>query len=224
MPDENEKRILILGAGFAGLYTALHLEKLLGPGTPAQITLVDRNHYHLFTPMLHEAATGMIPTGLLLAPIRRILHGRRIRFLRARVDAIDLAARQVTVCCAQIPYDILVIALGSVTNFYGLESVREQAFEFKNAEDADRLRCHVINCFEAATREPDPHRRRALLTFVVVGGGCTGVEIVTELDEFLEHLRQEQYADLDPAELHTVLVEALGSVLPQMGPSLAQSA
>ncbi|MFQ6101687.1 MAG: NAD(P)/FAD-dependent oxidoreductase [Anaerolineae bacterium] len=224
MTGMDRKQVLVLGAGFAGLYTALHLEKILDKDAPVDITLVDRNHHHLFTPMLHEAASGVIHPSLIMNPIRRILRGRRINFLRARVESIDLEAQEVTLCSRRIPYDILVIALGSVTDFYGLESVREKALELKSAGDADRLRCHVINRLEAATRESDSHRRRRLLTFVVVGGGCTGVETVTELHEFLEHLREEQYDSIDPAEMRTALVEAQNCVLPQMGRSLSGAA
>jgi NADH dehydrogenase len=200
------------------------LDKILGQDGTTEITLVDQHHYHLFTPMLHEAATGVIQPGLILTPIRRILRGSRIDFLRARVDHIDLEAREVAFCCTRIPYDILVVALGSVTEFYGLESIREKALEIKSADDADRLRCHIINRFEAATRESNPARRRKLLTFVVVGGGCTGVETVTELHEYLEHLHEEQYAFIDPVEMHTVLVEAQSCVLPQMGRALSEAA
>lgn len=224
MIPENRKRVLILGVGFAGLHTALHLERILGRDEQADITLVDWHHYHLFTPLLHEAASGVIDLSLIMIPIRRILRGKRINFLRARVEGIDLEAREVTLCCRRMPYDILVIALGSVTNFYGLESVRENALEIKDVDDADRLRCHIINRLEAATRESDPHRRRKLLTFVVVGGGCTGVETVTELHEFLEHLHEDQYNGLDPTEIRTVLVEAWDCVLSQMGRSLAETA
>jgi NADH dehydrogenase len=219
----DKKQVLILGAGFAGLYTALHLEKTLGKDAVAEITLIDRNHFHLFTPLLHEAASGVIHPGLIMTPIRRILHGKQINFLRARVEAIDLQAQEVTLCCVEVPYDILVIALGSVTNFYGLESVREKALEIKNASDTDRLRCHIINRFEAATCESDLQRRRRLLTFVVVGGGCTGVETVTEVHEFLMHLREEQY-DVAPDEVHTVLVEVQDRVLPQMDRTLSRTA
>ncbi|MGD9098853.1 MAG: NAD(P)/FAD-dependent oxidoreductase [Anaerolineae bacterium] len=216
------KRVLVLGAGFGGLYTALHLEKMLDVNAPVEITLVDQNHYHLFTPMLHEAATGVIDPSLILTPVWRILRGKRVNFVRARVENIDLHAQKVDLCCRRLPYDILVIALGSVTDFYGLESVREKALELKSAADADRLRCHVINRFEAATRESDPQRRQRLLAFVVVGGGCTGVETVAELHEFLVHLRQEQYDSIERAEMRTVLVEAQECVLPQMGHSLGQ--
>jgi NADH dehydrogenase len=224
MMTSDKKRVLILGAGFAGLYTALDLEKALGKDALAEITLVDRNHFHLFTPLLHEAASGVIYPGLIMTPIRRILRGKRINFLRARVDAIDLEAQEVTLCCTRMPYDILVIGLGSVTNFYGLDSVREKALEIKHARDADELRCHVINCFEAATREDDRQRRRKLLTFAVVGGGCTGVETVAEVREFLMHLREEQYPSVAPDEVRTVLVEIQDRVLPQMDRTLSRTA
>jgi NADH dehydrogenase len=153
-----------------------------------------------------------------------MLRRSRIRFLRARVDGIDLNRRQVQMCCVVKPYDILVIALGSVTNFYGLESMRKRALEVKTVSDAERLRCHVINRFEAATREHDAERRRKLLTFTVVGGGCTGVEVVTELREFLLHLRAEQYDLIPVEEVRTILVELQDRVLPQMDRTLSQAA
>lgn len=218
------KRVLILGAGFAGLYTALRLEEALGEDAPAEITLIDRNHFHLFTPLLHEAASGVIHPGLIMTPIRRVVDGKRINFLRARVDDIDLDAQEVTLCCLKKPYDILVITLGSDTNFYGTDSVRERALEIKRAHDADDLRCHLINRFEAATREGDPQRRERLLTFAVVGGGCTGVETVTEVREFLMHLREEQYPSVAPDEVRTVLVEIQDRVLPQMDRTLSRTA
>jgi NADH dehydrogenase len=224
MDGGDSKRVLILGAGFAGLYTALHLEKALGRDSPTEITLVDRNHFHLFTPLLHEAASGVIHPGLIMTPIRRILRGKRIGFLRARVDCIDLADQKVTFCCQEIPFDILVIGLGSVTNFHGLEFVRERALEIKQAGDAEQLRCHVINRFEAATREADDQRRRRLLTFAVVGGGCTGVETVAEVHELVNHLRKEQYPHILPDEICTVLVEVQDRVLPQMDRTLSRSA
>jgi NADH dehydrogenase len=227
MEKEDQKtHVLILGAGFAGLYTALHLEKKLRKvRAEVEITLVDYHYYHLFTPMLHEAATGVIHLGTILAPIRRILRGKNIHFLHARVDEIDLEAQQVRFCCDQLAYDLLVIALGSVTQFYGLESVAERALEMKDAPDAERLRCHVINRFEAASRDHDPETRRRLLTFAVVGGGCTGVETMAEVHEFLMHLRKEQYDDIiSKDEVRTVLVEMQDRVLPQMDRTLSRSA
>lgn len=222
---DDRRQVVILGAGFAGLYTALHLERILGKeDAPAEITLVDRNHYHLFTPLLHEVASGVIHPGVITTPIRRILRGKRINFVRARVRAIDLDTQIVELCCSQISYDILVIALGSVTNFYGLDSVQARALEIKYAGDADELRCRVINRFEAATRESNPQRRHKLLTFAVIGGGCTGVETVAEVHEFVEYLHKEQYADIASDEVRTMLVEGGDRVLPQMDRTLSRAA
>lgn len=225
MTDEGErvKRVLILGAGFGGLYTALHLEKALRQDPSVEISLVDWNHYHLFTPLLHEALSGVIHPSLVLSPIRRILRGKRIHFERARVEGIDLESRHVQTCCELLPYDILVIALGSVTAFYGMESIEQRALELKTADDIDQLHCHIINRFEAATREEDPARRKKLLTFVVVGGGCTGVETVAEVHEFVTHLREEQYESLDASEVRTALVEVQDRVLPQMDRTLSRA-
>ncbi|MBC7227628.1 MAG: NAD(P)/FAD-dependent oxidoreductase [Thermoflexales bacterium] len=224
MTEKQKACILILGAGFAGLYTALHLDRLLPKDAPVEVTLVDQNHFHLFTPLLHEAASGVIHPGLMMTPIRRLLRRSRVRFLRARVDGIDLENRRVQLCCIVLSYDILVVALGSVTNFYGLKPFQGRALEIKTAADAERLRCYVINRFEAATREQNPERRRRLLTFVVVGGGCTGVETVTELREFLLHLREEQYPHIPAEEVRTVLVELQDRVLPQMDRTLSRTA
>ncbi len=219
-----KKRVLILGAGFAGLQTAIHLDKIRPRDDGVEIILVDQNHFHLFTPMLHEAASGVIQPGLIIAPVRRVLRNRRPIFVRDRVDAIDLDERRVRLCRGEIDYDILVIALGSVTNFYGIDSVRQRALEIKNADDADEVRCRVVESFEAATGEADPERRRELMTLAVVGAGCTGVEAVAEFHEFREHLLREQFPELDPHEMRTVLVEVQDRVLSTFDEGLARSA
>jgi NADH dehydrogenase len=222
--ETNKKRVLILGAGFGGLNTALHLDRVLRRDTPVEITLIDQNHFHLFTPLLHEVAAGVIDAGLILTPIRRVVAGTRVDYLRARVEAIDLEKQTVSLCCEEKPYDILVIALGSVTNFYDLDSVQNRALEMKHASDVNAVRCHVINRFEAATREDDEEVRKRLLTFAVVGGGCTGVETVTEVREFLMHMRKDQYPSIPPEEVRTVLVEVQDRVLSQMDRTLSRTA
>lgn len=224
METDDKKQVLILGAGFAGLNTALDLDRALAPAAPVEITLIDRNHFHLFTPLLHEVATGVIPPGLILAPIRRVLRKTRVSVLRARVQGIDLERQTVALCCEEKPYDILVIALGSVTNFYDLDSVREKALEMKHARDVEEVRCHIVNRFEAATREKDPKLRERLLTVAVVGAGCTGVETVTEVREFLVHLRKEQYSTIPPEEVRTALIEVQDRVLSQMDRTLSRTA
>jgi len=221
---ENKRRVVILGAGFAGLNTALRLDKTLPRDASVEVTVIDRNHFHLFTPLLHEAATGVIPAGLILTPIRRALRGTRINFLRGRVQGIDLERQTVALCCSEEAYDILIIALGSATNFYGLDAIRERALEIKYASDVETIRCHVINRFEAATREQDAQRREKLLTFSVVGGGCTGVETVTEIREFLMHIREEQYPSIPADEVRTILIEVKDRVLPQMDRTLSRAA
>jgi len=221
---DRKKRVLILGAGFGGLQTALHLDKALPKDAPVEVIVVDQNHFHLFTPLLHEAASGVIQPSLLIAPVRRVLRNSRATFVRDRVDAIDLESRRVRLCRGEIDYDILVVALGSVTNFYGIESARERALEIKDADDADEVRCRVIEAFEAAAQENDPERRRGLLTLAVVGAGCTGVEAVTEFHEFREHLLREQFPEIDPHEMRTVLVEVQDRVLTSFDEGLAQSA
>lgn len=224
MDTDNRKQVLILGAGFGGLNTALELDKVLAPDTPADITLVDQNHFHLFTPLLHEVAAGVIDEGLVLTPIRRVVSKTRVDFLRAHVEAIDLERQTVSLCCEEKRYDILVIALGSVTNFYDLDSVRNRALEMKYASDVRALRCHVINRFEAATREDNEDMRKRLLTFAVVGAGCTGVETVTEVREFLMHMRRDQYPSIPPEQIRTVLVEVQDRVLSQMDRTLSRTA
>jgi NADH dehydrogenase len=219
-----EKRVLILGAGFAGLNTALHLDKILRKDEDVRVTLIDRNHFSLFTPLLHEAASGVVHPGLILTPIRRALRKTRVEFLRARVQHIDLDNRTVELCCDDERYDVLVIALGSITNFYDLASVREEALEIKYASDAEALRCHVINRFEAATREADEDERRRLLALAVVGGGCTGVETVTEVRELQMHLRKEQYPSIASEEVRTFLIEVQDRVVPQMDRTLSRTA
>jgi NADH:ubiquinone reductase (H+-translocating) len=221
---DDRKRVLILGAGFGGLQTAIQLDKTLPTDAPVEVILVDQNHFHLFTPLLHEAASGVIQPGLIIVPVRRVLRKRRATFVRDRVEAIDVDSRRVRLRGGELDYDILVVALGSVTNFYGIESARQRAVEIKEADDADEVRCRVVESFEAATREMDPARRRALMTLAVVGAGCTGVEAVTEFHEFREHLLREQFPELDPHEMRTVLVEVQDRVLTSFDEGLARSA
>lgn len=224
MKTENRRQVLILGAGFGGLNTALALDKVLKRDTPVDITLIDQNHFHLFTPLLHEVAAGVIDEGLILTPIRRVMNKTRVDFLRPHVEAIDLERQTVSLCCEEKRFDTLVIALGSVTNFYDLDSVRNKALEMKHASDVDAIRCHVINRFEAATREENDEARKRLLTFAVVGAGCTGVETVTEVREFLMHMRKDQYPSIPPDDVRTVLVEVQDRVLSQMDRTLSRTA
>src|SRR3990172_5943 len=175
MQGEAMSSVVILGAGFAGLSPARHLQRDIRGAGNAEIVLIDRHNFHLFTPMLHEITAGKIEPRHLVWPVRLLGRRWRLTFLERTVEAIDLDGRRILTDRGVVPYDLLVLALGSVSNFYGLRPP-PQLFQFKELRDAVRLRNHLIGCLERAEQELDPARRRTLLTFILVGGGCTGVE------------------------------------------------
>jgi NADH dehydrogenase len=220
------KRILILGGGFAGVYTARALEKLLRP-EEAEITLVNRENYWVYQPMLPEVISGSIGLTDVVSPIRRLCP--RTRLVMREVQSIDLEQRTVTVSPGFRPvqttltYDHLVIALGSVTNFYGMPGMIENAMPFRTLADALALRNHLIHALEEADCEEDPELRKKLLTFVVGGGGFSGVEVVAEINDFIEEVKR-QYPRLRHEEMRCVLVQSGDRILPEMAEPLAMFA
>jgi NADH dehydrogenase len=216
-------RIVILGGGFGGLYTALRLEKTLARDPDVEVTLVNRENFFLFTPMLHEVAASDLDITHIVNPYRKLL--RRVKFFQGHVEAIDLPGRRVTVSHGaehhhhELEYDHLVIALGSITNFYKLPGLEERALTMKSLGDAIALRNRLIEHLEAADFECFPEAREALLTVVVAGGGFAGVETIAGVNDFLReaipfypHLREEM--------LRVVLVEFGPALLPELGPVL----
>ena len=216
------KRIVILGAGFGGLYLARRLQKLFRP-QEAEVLLLDRHNFHLFTPMLHEVTSGSIEPRHVVWPVRLLGRRWRLTFLERRVEAIDLDGRRVLTDRGAVPYDLLVLALGSVTNFYGLPSP-PQVFQFKELKDAVRLRNHLIERFERAEQEPDPGRRRTLLTFILAGGGCTGVELAAEIHDFIFQSLLHYYPRITVDEIRILLLEATRRIIPCVGETLAELA
>src|SRR5581483_5883467 len=217
------KEILILGGGFAGVYTARALEKLLRPGE-ANITLVNRENYWVYQPMLSEVISGSIGVANVVSPIRRLCP--RTNLVTREIEAIDLANRTVTVSPGfrprhlELRYDYLVIALGNVTNFYGMPGMFENAFPFKTLADAMLLRNHVIRTLEEADVEADPELRRKLLTFVVGGGGFSGVEVIAELNDFVRAVKKN-YLRLRNEPHRAVLVHSRNRILQEMAEPLA---
>src|SRR5438093_9359283 len=188
MSGDGRKRIVILGGGFAGVYTAQSLEKALGRRDDFQITIINKVNYFVFQPMLPEVISGSIGMLDTVSPIRRLLPRTQLHV--RDVESIDLRGKTVTTSPGfkphphVIPYDHLVIALGNVTDFRGLRGLPEHALPFKNLADALRLRSRVIRALEeAAIEDDDPMLRRQLLTFVVAGGGFSGVEVAAELND-----------------------------------------
>jgi NADH:ubiquinone reductase (H+-translocating) len=221
---EQRKRIVILGGGFAGMKTAEHLEKELHLNSSALITLISETNALLFTPMLAEVAGGSLEPSHISTPLRSSLH--RTEFIRGQIDAIDLQNREVVLASDSpaghvgIPYDHLVLALGSVSNYMGLTNVEKLAFDFKSLLDAIRIRNRVIEMFECADREPDASQRAALLGFVIAGGGFAGVELAGALNDFARGILAD-YPNLSPNELNIVLVHSRERILPELSESLA---
>jgi NADH dehydrogenase len=222
MPNQ-KKKILILGGGFAGMYTAKHLESILKP-EEATISLVNLENYSVYQPMLAEVIAGSIALSDVVSPIRRICP--RTHLIMREVEGIDLARKVVTVSPGfrprqlELHYDYLVIALGSVSNFYGMPGVVENAMPFRNLADALALRNHVIRVLEEADVETDPELRRKLLTFVVSGGGFSGVEVVAELHDFVRAVKRN-FSRIRKEPAHCVLVHAQNRILPEMADDLA---
>ena len=220
-----KKRIVILGGGFAGVYTAQYLEKELGRSDDFEIVLINKENYFVFQPMLPEVISGTI--GLLdtVSPIRRLLPKTSLHV--RDVEAIDLQNKTITTSQGFKPhphvikYDHLVLALGNVTDFRGLRGLPEHALPFKNLSDALYLRNHVIRALEEASIENDDMElRRQLLTFVIAGGGFSGVEVCAELNDFVRGVAKN-YMGINPKEIRVILLHSQERILPEMSEKLA---
>ena len=216
----DKTRILILGGGFAGLEAARYLERTVAKRSDVEVTLVSRENFSLFTPMLHEVVASDLEPADICNPLRKLL--RRVTVLNGEIETIDLAARRVTISYGirelrrELQFDHLVLALGSETNYFGIPGVAEQALGIKTLRDAVILRNGVIAMLEAASVEPDPERRKRLLTFVVAGGGFAGVETVGAINDLArESLRH--YDRIDPREVRVILINGGQVILPELG-------
>ncbi|HEX6174390.1 MAG TPA: NAD(P)/FAD-dependent oxidoreductase [Candidatus Binatia bacterium] len=217
------KQIVILGGGFGGLYTARELEKKLGADPDVEITLVNRENFFLFTPMLHEVAASDLDPADILNPIRKLL--KQSRFFVGNVEAIDLDSKKVKVSHGEgqhpheLAYDQLVIALGSVSNFFNLPGVEERALTMKSLNDAVTLRSRLIEQLDEADFECCPAMRESLMTIVVAGGGFAGVETVAGVNDFLREA-VKYYPNLSEEMIRVVLVEHGPAVLPELDGSV----
>ncbi|HEX5417288.1 MAG TPA: FAD-dependent oxidoreductase, partial [Chloroflexota bacterium] len=173
--EEKRYRVVVVGCGFGGISAINRLKELVGDDPRFDVLIVDRDNYHLFTPLLYQVATGGVEPGVLAYPARVVAREHGFRFQEATVRAVDVLARRLETDVGPIEYDALIVAAGSVVNFFGMRDAEQNALTLKSLADGIDLRNQVIECFERASRESDPERRRALLTFAVVGGGATGV-------------------------------------------------
>lgn len=220
-------RIVIIGGGFAGTAIALRLERTFRRDDSVEITLVDFENFFTFTPLLPEVPSGSIQPKHIVFPLRALLKRTKVR--QAEVRAIDLKRRTVTAAhcdaCGNdtIPFDHLVLALGSVPNYFGLPGVAEHSLTMKSLADATALHAHVIDKLEHADLQPDPAVRRQMLTFVVAGGGFAGVETLAELNDFVR-LATRFYPHVSPDDVRVILIHSGERILPEVSESLSRYA
>jgi NADH dehydrogenase len=219
--NESLPHVVIVGGGFGGLQAARALAR-----APVRVTLVDRRNHHLFQPLLYQVATAALNPADIAAPIRRVLRRQRnARVILGTVRAVEPAERKVLLeDGGEIAYDRLVLATGATHSYFGHDEWAAAAPGLKTIEDALEIRRRVLLAFEAAEREDDPERRRAFLTFVVVGGGPTGVELAGALAEVARHALARDFRRIDPRAARIVLVEAADRLLGAFPPQLSESA
>ncbi|MBK8430942.1 MAG: NAD(P)/FAD-dependent oxidoreductase [Chloroflexi bacterium] len=208
-------QILILGAGFGGVWAAEALAN-----QPAQVLILDKNNYHTFLPLLYQVAAAELEPERIAQPVRSIIRQRNnVRFALQEVVGVDLAAQTVQTAVGQtLAYDYLLIALGSTNHYFGIPGAAEHSFTLKSVEEGIALRNHILRCVEKAARETDTAVRRQLLTFVIIGGGPTGVEYAGALSELLYQPLDKDFPELDLRhEAKVVLVEAADGLLRGIG-------
>jgi NADH dehydrogenase len=217
----SSSHVVIIGGGFGGLAAAKILTR-----QPVRVTMLDRHNYHLFQPLLYQVATATLSPGDIAAPIRWIVrHAPNIRVLLGEAASIDVTARRVALADGgTLDYDHLIVATGASHAYFGHEEWTEHAPGLKTLEDALEIRRRVLVAFERAERETDPERRRELLTFVLVGGGPTGVELAGTLAEIARQTLRDEFRSIDTRQARIVLAEAGPSILPSFPAKLRDAA
>jgi NADH:ubiquinone reductase (H+-translocating) len=221
--SKGKPRVLILGGGFGGMYVALEFERALAQEADLDVTLVNRDNFFLFTPMLHEVAASDLDITNIVSPVRKLL--RRVKFFHGDIESIDLANKRVGLShgheehCHSLPYDHLVLALGSTTNFFNLPGLEDRALTMKSLDDAIFLRNRLIANLEEADFECCAPLRAPLLNFVVAGGGFAGVETIAGMNDFLREA-VKFYPHLREDMLRVILVHPGKSILPELGEKL----
>jgi NADH dehydrogenase len=213
-------RVVVVGGGFGGLHATQCLKN-----APVAVTLVDRRNFHLFQPLLYQVATGWLSPANIAATLRAILkRHKNTHVLLAEATGIDVDGRRVLLDSGSVSYDSLIVATGSRHHYFGNDHWEALAPGLKTVEDATEIRRRIFSAFEAAEREPDPAQLSALLTFVIVGGGPTGVELAGALGEIANDTLKHDFRNIDPSKAHILLIEATDRILPSYPPELAYQA
>ena len=219
-PQNSPHHVVIIGGGFGGLYAARTLNK-----APVRVTLVDRRNFHLFQPLLYQVATGILGPGEITAPLRHILRKQKnAAVLLGEVVGFEPSMRRVILADGFIDYDTLVVATGMKNHYYGHDAWEKVAPGLKSIEDSAWIRQKIFFAFEVAERETDPEKRRAWLTFVIVGSGPTGVELTGMVAEIARETLKEDFRSINPEESEILLVDAAERVLPAFPPELSEQA
>jgi NADH dehydrogenase len=212
--------VVIIGGGFGGLQAARSLRR-----APVQVTLIDRKNFHLFQPLLYQVAAGGLSPANIASPLRTILKRQRnTEVLLAEVVDCDVPARRLILASGSLVYDTLIVAAGAGHHYFGHPEWEPFAPSLKTVDDATAIRARILLAFEEAEREPDPERRRAHLTFVIVGGGPTGVELAGAIAELARHTLRREFRHIDPAQARIILVEGVDRVLPTYPDALSARA
>ncbi|MEW6542721.1 MAG: NAD(P)/FAD-dependent oxidoreductase [Nitrospirota bacterium] len=220
MPVQDRPHVVVVGAGFGGLYAVRALRH-----AEVRITVVDRHNYHLFQPLLYQVATAGLSPGDIAHPIRSVLRRQKNAcVLLAEAVKIDVHARTVSLADGEVGYDYLILAAGVRHSYFGHREWEALAPGLKSVEDALEIRRRILLAFEKAEREPDEAKRQALLTFVIVGAGPTGVELAGAIAEIAHQVMVQDFRAIDPREARIVLIEAGPRVLPSFPEELSREA
>ncbi|HYL37969.1 MAG TPA: NAD(P)/FAD-dependent oxidoreductase [Bryobacteraceae bacterium] len=213
-------RVVILGGGFGGLYAAKALKK-----APVQVTVLDRRNFHLFQPLLYQVATGSLSPGEIATPLRAVFRRQKnTQVLLGDAVDLDVERRRVILTDGEVEYNTLIVATGSGDYYFGHDEWKRTAPGLKSIEEATAIRHKILYAFEAAEREPDPEKRRAWLTFVLVGAGATGVELAGALGEIAHDTLRRDFRSIHPEEAVILLLEGGPRVLPAYPPDLSAKA
>ena len=213
-------RVVIVGGGFGGLYAARSLGK-----APVSVAVVDRRNFHLFQPLLYQVATGALSPGEIASPLRYVLgRQRNTEVLLAEAADFDVDGRRVILRDGELAYDDLIVATGATHHYFGRDDWAEIAPGLKTIEDATEMRSRILDAFEEAEREPDPEKRQAWLTFVIVGAGPTGVELAGALGEIANDTLRHDFRHINPAAARILLLEGADRVLPGFPPDVSAKA
>jgi NADH:ubiquinone reductase (H+-translocating) len=220
LENQPPHQVVIIGGGFGGLYAAKALAK-----APVNVTLIDKRNFHLFQPLLYQVATGNLSPADISSPLRSVLSkSKNTQVLLGSVNDIDPQEQKVILGDEAIPYDTLIVATGAKHSYFGKDDWEEFAPGLKTVEDAIEMRRRIFTAFEAAEKETDPVKRRAWLTFVIIGGGPTGVELAGAIAELAYQTLKEDFRKIDTSEARILLLEGMDRILPPFAPELSQTA